>query len=174
MSRRCSMATPSPVPPKEISEGDSKNNENAIVALPPPPPSPEHGQYYVRFALRNETIGPMAELAVRNMIQERHLGITDMICEVGQNRWTVLSESKFGQAAIATTARSQFQSATCPNCQAHMATVVKSATGATILIWVGIFSSWAIVGLGLIVIGFIWRSKSRRGSYICPRCNYST
>ena len=168
------MNSPTPGPGKALSQVDTQPKAEAVVVLPPPPPSPQLGQYYVRFALKNETAGPFDELAIRNMIHERHLGITDMFCEVGHDKWTVLSESKFASLVLTTTNRAQFQSSTCPNCQAHMAVVMKSATGATILIWVGIFTSIAIIGLPLIVIGFIWRAKSRRGSYICPRCNYAT
>ena len=150
-----------------------QNNTEGIVLIPPPPPVQQSPQYYVRFAVRGETIGPVTDLAVRNMIQNRHLGITDLICEVGDTRWVVISESKFSGLVIAATSRSQMQSATCPNCQAQMAVVLKRSSFGTILIWIGIFTSIALIGLPLIIIGVILRGK-RKASYICPRCNYST
>lgn len=168
------MATPNRVPGQN-DEAEGKSTIEAVSLVPPPPPvSTQIGQYYVRFTAKNETIGPLTEGAIRNMIQNRHLGITDMVCHVGSSTWTVLSESRdFSSIVLGTTTRSQFQGATCPNCQAHMAVILKRPTAPLILIWIGIFTSIALIGLPLIIIGLIWRAKSRAG-YICPRCNYRT
>ncbi len=167
------MASPVPGPGQQ--QSTTQSQPEGIVMVPSPPLAPQLGQYYVRFSLKNETAGPFTELAVRNMINNRHLGITDMVCEVGQNRWVVLSESeRFSSLVLATTGRSQFQGVTCPNCQAHMAVIMKRSSGPTILIVIGLFTSIALIGLPLIIIGLIWRAKSRKAGYICPRCNYST
>ena len=169
------MATPNRFPGDNNPAEGKSTLESVVLLPPPPPPSQQNGQYYVRFIAKNETIGPLTETAIRNMIQNRHLGITDMVCEVGNSNWTVLSESRaFSALVLGTTSRSQFQGATCPNCQAHMAVILKRSTAPTILIWIGIFTSIALIGLPLIIIGLIWRARSRKAAYICPRCNYTT
>jgi|HubBroStandDraft_6_1064221.scaffolds.fasta_scaffold21833_3 hypothetical protein len=167
------MDSPNSGPSNQASKSESQVKSEAVL-LPPLPAVPVSGQYFVHFNVKNENIGPLSELAIRNMIQNRHLGITDMICEPGDTKWTVLSESKFAQLVISTTSRSQMQSSACPNCQAHMVVTFKSSTGATILIIMGIFTVWAIVGFILIVIGYVWKKNSRTAHYICPRCNYKT
>jgi predicted RNA-binding Zn-ribbon protein involved in translation (DUF1610 family) len=160
----------SPTPGLNSVETHLQSRETAPI-LPPAAPV---GQYYVRFNLKNQNSGPFSELEIRSMIQNRELGITDLICEVGESKWTVLSESRFSSLVIGATSRSQLQSSTCPNCQAHMVVIMKSSTAATLLIVIGFFTAIAVIGLALILIGYIWRKKSRTAHYICPRCNYKT
>jgi len=131
------MASPVPIPEPGRNQQQSTAQPTS-EAIGVTSPELQLAQYYVRFASKNETAGPFAGLAIRNMIQNRYLGITDMICEVDHSNWTVLSESReFGSLAVAATTRAQLEGATCPNCQAHMAVILKGSTGATILIWTG-------------------------------------
>jgi hypothetical protein len=183
------MTSPTKGPSEQPSQTMPHPETRAEAVTLSPSPSSRCGEYYIRFTTRDETTGPLTELAVRNMIQERRLGITDMVREAGDSTWIVISESNaFRSLVLTTTSGSQLQDVICPYCQGHMVARPKRSTSPTVPIWVGIvttialigLSLWvvtpttiALIGLPLIAIGLIWRARWSTTSYRCPRCTYS-
>jgi len=75
------MASPVPIPEPGRNQQQSTAQPTS-EAIGVTSPELQLAQYYVRFASKNETAGPFPGFAIRNMIQNRYLGITNMICEV--------------------------------------------------------------------------------------------
>jgi hypothetical protein len=183
------MKSPTKCPSEQPSQTMPHPETRAAEVTLSPLPSSRSGEYYVRFTTRDETTGPLTELAVRNMIQERRLGITDMVREAGDSTWIVLSESNAFRALVLTTTNgSRPQDVICPYCQGRMGVRPKRSTSPTVpfwvgslttialiglSLWVGTLTTIALIGLPLIAIGLIWRARRSTTSYRCPRCTYS-
>ena len=137
-----------------------------IEVMPPPP------TWYVTFAT-GQRGGPFSEDQVRSMIASQQIKITDSVVMAGGSNWVPITQSPFARHIASQASVDRLAASTCPRCGAAMAVVSKRSTMGTLLIFVRIITSIALIGIVLIIIGLGMRRKLKV-SYQCPRCNYRT
>jgi predicted RNA-binding Zn-ribbon protein involved in translation (DUF1610 family) len=86
--------------------------------------------------------------------------------------WTPITRSEFGPAVTQQAGLERLASSSCPRCGAGMAVVSKRSTFGMVLIIIGVFTTIAVIGFFLILVGYLMRKKVKV-SYQCPRCNYA-
>jgi hypothetical protein len=132
--------------------------------------SPE-ALYRVTFATGG-TQGPFRDSEIKALIAQQRIRISDSIRVEGASTWTPISQTPFGPLVVQQAGLERLASSSCPRCGAGMAVVSKRSSFGMFLIILGVFTSVAVIGIFLILIGYLMRKKVKV-SYQCPRCNYA-
>lgn len=130
--------------------------------------------YYVFLAISKERVGPISQVALRQWIQERRIGVADSVCEIGRASWVPIGQSPFGVELREVAAAARLEASTCPRCGAGMLAVAKNRGMWLAIFWVGLFTSVGCIGIPLMIIG--WSMAYGRRAKLemtCARCAYT-
>jgi hypothetical protein len=131
--------------------------------------------YYVAYAT-GQTGGPFTEEAVRNLITQQQVKVTDSIRPNTSDAWMPMVRSKFAPLVAQQANLDRLAVSTCPRCAAGMVVVIKRSKAGLVLVILGLALT-PLFGLGIpiFIVGFImrWGGKGQ-AAYRCPNCNYAT
>lgn len=136
-------------------------------SLAPPPVL-----YHVGYAT-GQVRGPLTHEAVLALIARQEIKITDSIAVDRSNSWTPITQSPFATFVAGQASIDRLASSTCPRCGSAMAVVLRKPRIGYVLLAIGIFTSVALIGIPLLIAGFIMLRKTK-AAYQCPRCNFKT
>lgn len=133
------------------------------------------GLYYIAYGT-GQTVGPLTCDAVKSLIAEQKIKVSDSIRRDGSDPWMPIVQSEFAPLIAQQANMVRLAASTCPGCGAGMAVVIKRSKAGLVLIIVGLLTTPLFgIGIPIFVVGFILRwGRKGQAAYQCPRCNYAT
>ncbi len=133
-------------------------------------------RFFVALASTGQTIGPIEHDAIKALIDQQQVRLSDSIRAEGSDTWTPILQSPFASLVSQRANLDRLAASSCPRCGAAMAVVMRRSKVGLVLVIIGLLTTPLFgIGIPIFVVGFIlrWGLKGK-ATYQCPRCNYAT